>query len=75
MDKEKMDGKIAARLRVQRYRAKHRRIDYVPGAEVLAIIQKHQKLMPRNLAGVIDALIFAADEATTGNESCNKGVS
>lgn len=62
-------------IRQQRYRAKHRRIDYVPDAEVLAIIQKHAKLMPWNLAGVIDELILAGDKAVTGNDSGNKGVS
>lgn len=54
-------------IRQRRYRTKHRRIDYVPDAEVLAIIQKHRKLMPWNLAGVIDALIMVADKAITGN--------
>lgn len=54
-------------IRQQRYRAKHRRIDYIPDADVLAIIQKHRKLMPWNLAGVLDALIMAGDKAITGN--------
>lgn len=54
-------------IRQQRYRAKHRRIDYVPDPDVLAIIQKHAKLMPWNLAGVIDELIVAGDKAVTGN--------
>jgi len=54
--------------RQQRFRAKHRRIDYVPGAEVLAIIEKRCKLMPWNMAGVIDALILAGDKAITGND-------
>jgi hypothetical protein len=62
-------------IRQQRYRAKHRRIDYVPDAEVLAIIQKHAKLMPWNLAGVIDALILAGDKAVSGNDLGGKGVS
>ena len=55
-------------IRQQRYRAKHRRIDYVPDPDVLAIIQKHTKLMPWNLAGVIDALIMAGDKAISGND-------
>ena len=62
-------------IRQRRYRAKHRRIDYIPDTEALAIIQKHQELMPWNLAGVIDALILAGDKAVSGNDSNTKGVS
>mgnify|MGYP003439932572 FL=1 len=53
--------------RQQRYRASHRRFDYVPGEDVLAIIERHRKLMPYSLAGVIDALIMEGDKAITGN--------
>jgi hypothetical protein len=55
--------------RQQRYRAKHRRIDYVPDGDVLAIIQKHRQLMPWSMAGVLDTLITAGDKAITGNDS------
>ena len=55
--------------RQQRYRKTHRRIDYVPGEDVLEIIERHRKLMPYNLAGVIDALIMEGDKAITGNNS------
>ena len=54
-------------IRQRRYRTKHRRIDYVPDAYVLSIILKHRKLMPWNLAGVLDALIMAGDKAISGN--------
>ncbi len=55
-------------IRQRRYRAKHPRIDYVPGEDVLEIIERHRKLMPYNLAGVIDALIIEGDKAiVTGN--------
>jgi len=56
-------------IRQQRYRASHLRIDYVPGDDVLEIIEKHRKLMPYNMAGVIDALIIEGDKAITGNDS------
>ncbi len=54
-------------LRQQRYRASHRRIDYVPGEDVLEIIERHRKQMPWSTAGVIDALIMEGDKAITGN--------
>ncbi len=56
-------------IRQRRYRESHRRIDYVPGEDVLDIIERHRKLMPYNLAGVIDALIMEGDKAITGNDS------
>lgn len=61
-------------IRQQRYRARHRRIDYVPDVEVLAIIKRHSQLMPWNTAGVIDELIRAGDKAITGNGSGNHGL-
>lgn len=68
MNSEKKDGKISARLRVQRYRTKHRRIDYAPAPEVLAVIERHLTAGLDNcVAGVIDRLIAAGDEAITGN--------
>ena len=40
----------------------------VAGEDVLEIIERHRKLMPYNLAGVIDALIIEGDKAiVTGN--------
>jgi len=46
------------RARVRRYRALHRRIDYVPSHDVLPIIQHHLKTgRDPYLAGVIDYLI------------------
>jgi len=56
-------------IRQQRFRASHRRVDYVPGDDVLEIIERHRKLMPYNMAGVIDALIIEGDKAITGNDS------
>lgn len=68
MDNDKMDSKVIARLRVQRYRAKHRRIDYAPSPEVLALIERHLAAGLDNcIAGVIDRLIAAGDKAITGN--------
>lgn len=68
MDNEKKDTKITARLRVQRYRAKHRRIDYAPSADALALIERHLAAGLDNCAaGVIDRLIAAGSKAITGN--------
>lgn len=68
MDNEKINPKVTARTRVQRYRAKHRRIDYAPSSTVLAAIDKHLAAGLDNcLAGVIDQLIAAGDKAITGN--------
>ncbi len=68
MDSELKDGKISARLRVQRYRAKHRRIDYVPAPEVLALIERHlADGLDNCIAGVVDRLIEAGDKAIAGN--------
>ena len=56
------------RARVQRYRAKHRRIDYVPSPDVLAIIDLHLDARLDNcVAGVIDKLIEAGHRAMSGN--------
>ena len=55
-------------LGVRRYRAIHRRIDYVPSIEALAVIERHLAAGLSNcLAGVIDDLIAAGDEAISGN--------
>ena len=56
------------RARVRRYRATHRRIDYVPSPDVLAIIEHHLKIGRDScLAGVIDYLIRSRQRAITGN--------
>lgn len=56
------------RVRVRRYRATHRRIDYVPSPDVLRIIEHHLKIgTDRWMAGVIDCLIRSGQQAITGN--------
>ena len=60
------------RARVRRYRALHRRFDYVPSYDVLQIIEHHLKLGTSDCtAGVIDFLIRsghrAFEQAITGN--------
>lgn len=68
MGNEKIDGKNTARLRMQRYRATHRRIDYVPAPDALAAIERHLAAgMDNCIAGVIDRLIEAGDKAVTGS--------
>lgn len=54
------------RARVQRYRVKHRRFDYVPSPAALAAIEKHKGL-DNCIAGVLDQLILAGSKAITGN--------
>ena len=54
--------------RVRRYRATHRRIDYVPNPDVLPIIEHHLKIgTDPCLAGVIDFLIRTGQRAISGN--------
>jgi hypothetical protein len=61
----KITGNLA---RVRRYRSLHRRVDYVPAADVLPIIEHHMKLGTDGcLAGVIDYLIRSGQQAITGN--------
>ena len=68
MNSDKMNGKITARMRVQKYRATHRRIDYAPAQPALAAIERHLAAGLDNcIAGVIDKLIEAGDKAITGN--------
>ena len=58
----------ANRARVHRYRATHRRIDYVPSPDVLQIIEHHLKIgTDRWMAGVLDYLIRSGQQAITGN--------
>ena len=63
MEQSKITGN---KERMQRYRAKHRRFDYVPSPEALAAIKKHKGL-DNCIAGVLDQLILAGSEAITGN--------
>ena len=64
----KVLARVAARVRVQRYRATHRRIDYAPAPEVLAVIERHFTAGLDNcVTGVIDRLIVAGDKAVSGN--------
>jgi hypothetical protein len=61
--------KIASRVRVQRYRATHRRIDYAPSADALAVIERQlANGLDNCFAGVIDRLIVAGDKAIAEGE-------
>ncbi|HKC96143.1 MAG TPA: hypothetical protein VKB81_19190 [Nitrospira sp.] len=65
MNTDRMTGNLA---RVRRYRALHRRFDYVPSPDVLMIIEHHLKAgKERYLPGVIDYLIRSGHRAITGN--------
>jgi len=65
------NSKVTARVRVQRYRATHRRIDYAPAQTALEAIERHLAAGLDNcIAGVIDHLIEAGDKAVTGNGKC-----
>jgi len=56
------------RARVRRYRAVHRRFDYVPSPDVLPIIEYHLNIgTDCCLAGVIDFLSRSGQRAITGN--------
>lgn len=56
------------RRRVRRYRAIHRRLDYVPSFDVVPIIEHYLKAgTDRYLAGVLDYLIRTAHYTITGN--------
>jgi len=56
------------RARVRRYRANHRRIDYVPSPDVWIIIDHHLKIgTDPCLAGVIDYLIRTGHHTITGH--------
>lgn len=57
------------RARVQRYRAKHKRIDYVPSPAALAIIEACLlRRLDNSLAGVIDRLVLAGHRAIADSE-------
>ena len=65
MNTPRLTGNLA---RVRRYRALHRRFDYVPSYDVLPIIEHHLKIgSDCSLAGVIDYLIRSGHQAITGN--------
>jgi len=71
MISDKINSKVTARVRVQKYRATHRRIDYVPSPAVLVVIERHLDAGLSNcIAGVLDQLIEAGDKAITGNTKC-----
>ncbi|MDO8767753.1 MAG: hypothetical protein Q7K57_03435 [Burkholderiaceae bacterium] len=71
MNSDKINGKVMARVRVKKYRATHRRIDYAPSMSVLAVIERHLDAGLDNcIAGVIDQLITVGDKAITGNVKC-----
>ena len=68
MNSDETTVKVMARVRVQKYRATHRRIDYAPAPDALAAIERHLATgMDNCIAGVIDKLIEAGDKAITGN--------
>lgn len=59
---------IGNRARVQRYRSKHRRIDYVPSFDAVKVIEIWLSRGLDNChAGVIDHLILAGHRAMSGN--------
>ncbi len=52
---------------VRRYRARNRRIDYVPSPAALAVIEATRTLkLDPTLAGTIDRLVIAGLEAISG---------
>jgi hypothetical protein len=54
------------RARVRRYRAKHRRIDYIPSSAALAIIEAWcARKLDNCTSGVIDRLVLAGNMALT----------
>ncbi len=60
--------KTGSLVRARRYRALHRRIDYVPSPDVLLIIEHHLKIgTDVCLAGVIDYLVRTGQQRITGN--------
>ena len=56
------------KARMRRYRAIHRRIDYIPSPDVLQIIEHHLKMgTDPCIAGVLDHLIRAGHQHISGN--------
>ena len=59
---------LANQRRIRRYRSLHRRLDYVPSPNVLAIIQHHLGIgTDRCLADILDYLIRSGHHAISGN--------
>ena len=69
MNADKMNGKMTARVRMQKYRATHRRIDYAPSKAALVEIERH-KGIDNCLAGVLDQLILAGSKAMKDFKVC-----
>lgn len=56
------------RIRLQRYRQKHTRLDYYPSPDVADIIAFHQASGKEPcIAGILDGLIRAGHRAVSGN--------
>ena len=55
-------------IRLQRYRHRHRRIDYYPSPDVADIIAYHQATGSDTcIAGILDGLIRAGHRIVSGN--------
>lgn len=58
-----------ARARNQRYRARNRRIDYIPSAAALAAITTWEaRKLDNCTAGVLDKLLLAGHQALTAQQ-------
>lgn len=58
----------AQRQSLGKYRSTHRRIDYIPSAEALAVIDRHFSSTPgKNRQLVIDHLVLAGDRALSAD--------
>ena len=62
-----------AQAGMKKYRTTHRRIDYFPAANILAIIEQHRGTLDDTLAGTIDALIAAGHQAMISGKDKGKG--
>ena len=61
-------ARTSNRARVKRYRAKHRRLDYVPSPAALKVIEAWTAAALCNCtAGVIDRLLLEGHKAMSGN--------
>jgi hypothetical protein len=61
-------------IRLQRYRQKHKRIDFYPSPDVLDILEFHQTNgIEKCLAGIIDGLIRAGHRSVSGNAGKQHG--
>ena len=62
------DHDTGNRACMQRYRARHKRIDYVPSPEALAIIEAWRaRKLDNCTAGIIDRLVHAGHAALSGS--------